>query len=95
MLWSLGGVLKSVYNLTQVDRMERVRRNIMIPASLDKELDTMSEALGDTRSSLVSKALGYYFDMLDLDIAKERARRIEAGETKPLTGADLRKALGF
>lgn len=95
MAWSLGGVLKSVYNYAQVKPMERVRRNIMIPASLDKELDTMSEVLGDTRSSLVSRALSYYFDMLDLDIAKERARRIDAGKTTPLTPADLRKALGL
>jgi predicted DNA-binding protein len=75
--------------------MERVRRNIMIPASLDRELDTMSEVLGDSRSSLVSRALSYYFDMLDLDIARDRARRLEAGKTKPLSPAELRKALGL
>lgn len=91
----LGGVLKRVYNIAQVVSMERVRRNIMIPAHLDKELDTMAEALGHTRSNVISNALSYYFDMLDLDIAKERARRIEAGKTKPLTPAELRKALGL
>ena len=75
--------------------MESVRRNVMIPASLDKELDAISETLGQTRSSLIAKALAYYFDILDLDIARERARLLEAGKTKPLTPAQIRKALGI
>ncbi len=75
--------------------MERVRRNIMIPVALDRELDAMSEVLGDSRSSVVSRALSYYFDMLDLDIARERARRLEEGKKKPLTAAEMRKALGL
>lgn len=73
--------------------MESVRRNIMIPSSLDKELDAVSEVLGQTRSSLIAKALAYYFDILDLDMARERARLLDAGKTKPLTPAQVRKAL--
>jgi len=75
--------------------MESVRRNIMIPAALDKELDAMAEALGQSRSSLIAKALSNYFDMLDLDIARERARLLESGKTQPLTSAQMRKALGI
>ena len=67
----------------------------MIPASLDKELDAMSEVLGETRSGLIGKALAHYFDMLDLDIARERARRIDSGKTRTMTPAEIRKALGL
>ena len=84
-----------VYDILQGGTMASMRRNVMIPASLDKELDTISEALGQTRSSLIAKALSYYFDILDLDIARERARLLEAGKTKPLTPAQIRKALGI
>ena len=31
----------------------------------------------------------------NLDIARERARLLEGGKTRPLTPAQLRKALGF
>lgn len=75
--------------------MDRVRRNIMLPASLDRELETISKTLGEKRSALISKALSYYFDFLDLEIAKQRARRFEAGESRALTSQELRKALRF
>jgi predicted DNA-binding protein len=65
----------------------------MIPASLDRELDSFSEVLGESRSSLIAKALVSYFDILDLDIARERARQLDAGNTKPLTPAEIRKSL--
>lgn len=84
-----------VYACVQGGTMESVRRNIMIPASLDRELGAISEALGQTRSSLIAKALANYLDILDLDIARERAQLLEKGRTKALTPAQMRKALGF
>jgi len=84
-----------VYAFVQGETMESVRRNIMIPASLDRELGAISEALGQTRSSLIAKALANYLDILDLDIARERAQLLEEGKTKALTPAQMRKALGF
>jgi hypothetical protein len=74
--------------------MESIRRKVMIPASLDKEPDAVSEVLGQTRSSLIAKALACYFDILDLDMARERARLLDAGKTRPLTPAQIRKVLG-
>ncbi len=67
----------------------------MIPASLDRELGAISKALGQTRSSVIAKALANYLDILDLDIARERARFLEEGKTKALTPAQMRKALRF
>ncbi len=75
--------------------MERVRRNIMLPLSMDKELEAMAQALGETRSGLISKALARYLDALDLEIALERARLHEQGKSRTVTPAQMRKALGL
>ena len=92
---ALGGVQDRVYNPVRSSRMDRIRRNIMIPLSLDKDLEAMAEALGETRSGLISKALARYLDALDLEIARERAHRHEQGKSQPLTPAQMRKALGL
>jgi predicted transcriptional regulator len=92
---ALGDVQDRVYNPARGSRMDRIRRNIMIPSSLDKDLEAMAEALGETRSGLISKALARYLDSLDLEIARERARLHEKGKSKALTPAQMRKALGL
>ena len=91
----LGGMQNRVYNSTRGNRMDRVRRNIMIPVSLDNELQAAAQTLGETRSGLISKALARYLDALDLEIALERARRHEQGKSKVLTPAQVRRALGW
>ncbi len=75
--------------------MDRVRRNIMISANLDRELEAMARAVGETRSGLITRALARYMDDLDLDIARERALRHEKGETRSLTPAEMRRALAL
>ena len=92
---ALGGVQDRVYNPVRGSGMDRIRRNIMIPSSLDKDLEAMAEALGETRSGLISKALARYLDALDLEIARERARLHEQGKSQALTPAQMRKALGL
>jgi predicted DNA-binding protein len=91
----LGSVQVHVYDPVRNSRMDRIRRNIMIPLSLDNELEDMAELLGETRSGLISKALARYLDALDLEIARERARLHEQGKSKALTPAQMRKALGL
>jgi len=73
--------------------MNCVRRNVMLPVALDQELESVSKALNENKSELIRKALSYYFDLLDLQIAKQRARRYEAGKSKALTPKELRRAL--
>ncbi len=75
--------------------MERVRRNFMLPVALDRELAEMAAALGEKKSDLVGRALSHYLDLLDMDIARERARRSEAGKSRVLTPKELRQALGL
>ncbi len=67
----------------------------MLPAGLDRELEDMAKSLGQKKSVLVAKALSHYFDILDLDIARERAQRSETGKSRELTPQELRKALGL
>ncbi len=65
----------------------------MISANLDRELEAMAKAVGETRSGLISRALARYMDDLDLDIARERALHHERGKTRSLTPAEMRRAL--
>jgi predicted DNA-binding protein len=73
--------------------VSHVRRNIMLPVELDAELESVSRMTGENRSELVRRALSHYLDLIDLDIATQRARRYESGETKALTSEQLRRAL--
>jgi predicted transcriptional regulator len=42
----------------------------MLSEELDRELDSAARHLGDKKSAIVSKALSFYLDYLDLDLAK-------------------------
>jgi predicted DNA-binding protein len=91
----LNGVSFCVYVPIQGKTMESVRRNITIPAALDRELAAVSKALGITRSSVIAKALANYLDILDLDIARERVRLLDEGKTRTLTSKQLRRPLAL
>jgi predicted DNA-binding protein len=67
----------------------------MLSEELDRELDSAARHLGDKKSAIVSKALSFYLDYLDLDLAKERARKYERGEDKGLSAEQLRTELGL
>ncbi len=73
--------------------MEIIRRNIILSANLDKELEEASQMLGEKKSTIIRNALVYYFDYLDLSIAKERAAKYESGMHKGLTAAEVKKVL--
>lgn len=51
--------------------------------------------LGNKKSTIVGKALSFYLDYLDLDLAKERAWKYERGEDKGLSAEQLRSELGL
>ncbi|RKX96879.1 MAG: hypothetical protein DRZ90_08020 [Spirochaetes bacterium] len=80
-------------NLSGQPLMENVRRNIILSANLDKDLEEASRMLGEKKSAIIRNALVYYFDYLDLSIAKERAAKYEAGVHKGLTAEEVKKAL--
>lgn len=70
-----------------------VRRNIVLSDEMDNELDSAARRLGRKRSELVGKALAFYLDYLDLDLARQRAAAYEAGQDKGLSAEELRKEL--
>ncbi|MCX7037844.1 MAG: hypothetical protein NT005_01710 [Spirochaetes bacterium] len=72
-----------------------VRRNIIISEELDRAIDAAAQHLGSKRSAIVGKALSFYLDYLDLEIAIERARKYETGEDKGLSAEQLRTELGL
>lgn len=49
-----------------------VKVSITLNAYLRKELDNISLELGKTRSRVISDALEYYLDFLDLTVAERR-----------------------
>jgi predicted DNA-binding protein len=73
--------------------MENIRRNIILSANLNKDLEEASQILGENKSTIIRNALVYYFDFLDLTIAKERAAKYESGIHKGLTAEEVKKEL--
>ncbi len=49
--------------------------------------------LGEKKSTIIRNAMVYYFDFLDLSIAKERAAKYESGLHKGLTAEEVKKEL--
>ena len=60
---------------------------ISVPQNLADEVTQFAEDLNQNKSALVSQALEFYFDHLDLQIAKKRS--IERNETISLN--EMRK----
>ncbi len=73
--------------------MGTVRRSFVLPEPLDKELDAVVELLKENKSTLVTRALAFYLDHLDLAVAKERARRFENGGRKSRNAAEIKESL--
>lgn len=73
--------------------MENIRRNIILSVNLDNDLEEASRLLGEKKSTIIRNALVYYFDYLDLSIAKERAAKYESGVHKGLTAEEVKKEL--
>lgn len=78
-----------------IDRMGTVRRNIVLPEALDKELEAVAEMLKENKSTLVTRAVSFYLDHLDLAIAKERARRYENGARASRDATEIKETLGL
>lgn len=51
-----------------------IKMSITLNAYLKKEVDSVCEELGKSKSGIIAEALEYYFDYLDLAIAEERLK---------------------
>jgi predicted DNA-binding protein len=69
--------------------------NLRIEESLLEELDTYAKELDRTRTYLIEKAVGNYFDTLDEMISDKRIDDIKAGKSEILSLEDVAKQLGL
>ncbi|MDR2636072.1 MAG: hypothetical protein LBC08_04495 [Campylobacteraceae bacterium] len=60
---------------------------ISVPQNLSDEISEFAEELHQNKSALVSQALEFYFDHLDLQIAKKRS----AEQNKTVSLSQMRK----
>jgi len=73
----------------------QVRHNITIDAEVSRELESLAKELGEKKSSLIEKALTVYFDLLDLQVARNRLKALEKGKSKLIDAEDVWKDLGI
>ena len=73
----------------------QVRHNITIDAEVSQELESLAKELGEKKSSLIEKALTVYFDLLDLQVARNRLKELEKGKAKLIDAEDVWKDLGI
>ncbi|QKU36229.1 ribbon-helix-helix domain-containing protein [Campylobacter sp. RM16192] len=59
-------------NLVSNEKNRSTKISITLDSYLKKEIDNISAELGKTRSGLISDAVEYYLDFLDMTIAKRR-----------------------
>ena len=62
--------------------MAVTKKMISMDEALAKELSTVSKLLGISQREIVEKALDFYFDYLDVAVAKKISKEIEEGRMK-------------
>jgi len=72
-----------------------LRHNITLDEDISRELDRTAKELGEKKSSIISKALTAYFDLLDLKIARKRLKELESGKARVVDAEDVWKELGI
>ncbi|MEN8152969.1 MAG: CopG family transcriptional regulator [Acidobacteriota bacterium] len=69
------------------------RHNITLDEDISRELEVLSEELGEKKSSIISKALTAYFDLLDLKVAQKRLKDLKNGKAKVIDSDDVWKKI--
>ena len=52
--------------------MNTARLNITIPSSMNEQINSFAEELGEKKSHIIASALDMYFDYLDIKLAEKR-----------------------
>jgi predicted DNA-binding protein len=73
----------------------QVRHNITLDEEISKELEKMTQELGEKKSSIIEKALTVYFDLLDLRLARKRLKELEEGRDHLINAEDVWKDLAI
>lgn len=69
--------------------------NIRMDESLICEIDTYAKELDRTRTYIIEKAVGNYFDTLDEMISDKRIDEIKSGQMEVFTLEQVAKQLGL
>ncbi len=69
--------------------------NIRLNETLLAELDNYAQELERSRTYLIEKAVGAYFDVLDEIIADKRIDEVKSGKTEVYSLEDVAKQLGL
>jgi predicted DNA-binding protein len=59
------------------------------------ELNEVARELGEKKSHLIAKALTYYFDLLDEQLADKRLKELEEGKVKSIPAEEVWRELGL
>jgi len=73
----------------------QVRHNITLDEDVSKELQSVSDELGEKKSAIIEKALEAYFDLLDLKLAKKRLSDLDKGRDVALGADEVWRKLGI
>lgn len=69
--------------------------NIRLDEALIREIDTYAKELDRTRTYIIEKAVGGYFDTLDEMISDKRIDEIKSGQMEVFTLEQVAKQLGL
>jgi predicted transcriptional regulator len=73
----------------------QVRHNITLDQEVSKELESVARELKEKKSAVIEKALEVYFDLLDLNLAKNRLADLDKGRDSLLDADEVWKKLGI
>ncbi|MEN6311812.1 MAG: CopG family transcriptional regulator [Acidobacteriota bacterium] len=73
----------------------QVRHNITLDEDVSKELQSVSDELGEKKSAIIEKALEAYFDLLDLKLAQKRLSDLEKGRDAVVDADEVWRKLGI
>ena len=79
-----------------MNRYVNVRKmSITLDKQIAEELDAVASELNEKKSHLIQKALSFYFDKLDEEIADRRLRDLQEGKVKTIPAEEVWKELGL
>ena len=72
-----------------------IRHNITLDKDISRELEDISQELGEKKSAIIEKALTAYFDLMDLKLAKKRLKDLEKGKDKLMDAEKVWEIIGI
>ena len=71
------------------------KMSITLDKQVAEELNHLAQELGEKKSHLIEKALTYYFDLLDEQIADKRLAELENGKVTTIPAEKVWEELGL